>query len=371
MKNRKPEIELIRTIACLLVIMAHGQLLAIDGDTLYRGRLIYAAIIPDNVLLFFMITGFFFFTNVNSLSDIPKAYCHKIKKFITGIYLPTIVLILFSMLFNHFDNRITTHLGISYDLKYLTDFVFHFESNDHLWYIIAHMQLVVLFPLLALLCQKNILSITARRIILLSSFALFVFTDYEYYHQMHLYDENGFELVYYIFYLLIGYELSQFLTRYQSKYRYLLIAGITMYIPAYLAKCYLHIQMFYQYGINDSRFKWKETCLSVFTSIGLFLIIYSFKNRLLLHTKLCSFITWFGSKTFYIYLIHKLVTNELRAIGYRDFILSLNHGGNRFIYCLPYYIEFDSTVIIISLSIAVLVTFIIDRIKLIIQQSCA
>ena len=64
-KKRDMSIEIIRIIACVLVVFAHIQI-AINVEGVTRvDRLLFATAISDNVPLFFMISGYFLFTKTD------------------------------------------------------------------------------------------------------------------------------------------------------------------------------------------------------------------------------------------------------------------------------------------------------------------
>jgi surface polysaccharide O-acyltransferase-like enzyme len=79
--TKNHSIELVRIVACLLVIMAHSQISIIDNNTIVNGRLAISTILADDVPLFLLVTGFFFFGRIKSDTDIIPTFPYKAKAF--------------------------------------------------------------------------------------------------------------------------------------------------------------------------------------------------------------------------------------------------------------------------------------------------
>ena len=86
-----PSIELMRILACLLVISAHCQLYAFENNEINAGRLFYSSIISDDVPIFFLITGFFFFKDVKDDNGVFSIYIKKLRSFLINIWIPTVL----------------------------------------------------------------------------------------------------------------------------------------------------------------------------------------------------------------------------------------------------------------------------------------
>ena len=133
-------IELVRIIACLLVIMAHSQLSVVEENAIVSGRLAFSTIIADDVPLFLLVTGFFLFGRIKSDADIIPTFPYKAKSFLSRVYIPTIVYILISIFYRHFTE---TQLPTSnFDWDYLWRFIFRLAPGDHLWYICTYMSFI-------------------------------------------------------------------------------------------------------------------------------------------------------------------------------------------------------------------------------------
>lgn len=139
--TRSHAIELVKIIACLLVIMAHIQVVINDGNSIVTGRLFFSTIIADDVPLFLLVTGFFFFHRIHSDSDIVPAFPHKAKTFLSRIYIPTIAYIIINILYRYFTGPQGSILTA--DWNYLGRFVFRLAPGDHLWYICTYMSFVI------------------------------------------------------------------------------------------------------------------------------------------------------------------------------------------------------------------------------------
>ena len=144
-KSKNHSIELVRIFACLLVILAHIQIVLVDGTSIVTERLFFSTAVSDDVPLFLLVTGFFFFNRVHSDSDIIPTFPYKAKSFLSRIYIPTIIYILINILYRYFTGPQGSILTA--DWAYLGNFVFKLNPGDHLWYICTYMSFIFFFPL--------------------------------------------------------------------------------------------------------------------------------------------------------------------------------------------------------------------------------
>lgn len=151
-RKRDVGIDLIRVVACLLVIGTHVDAMGTGDSTKLLIRLLFS----DGVTLFFILSGFFFFR---------KGFRDTLKRSVTGIVLPGIVVMLLSYQFSAF---IRNENSFIYCLTHINFGVFHFLTDmfswggtireamaAHLWYIFTYLQLVLAYPLLKPLYTKS------------------------------------------------------------------------------------------------------------------------------------------------------------------------------------------------------------------------
>ncbi|ETP71026.1 putative acyltransferase [Lachnospiraceae bacterium JC7] len=143
-KGRDAGIDLIRVVACLLVVGTHVDVMGTEDSSKLFIRLLFA----DGVTLFFILSGFFFFR---------KGFTESLKRALSSIVFPGIAVMLLSYQFSPFIRGEKTILycltHLNFDIcAFLTD-LFSWGGNiresmaAHLWYIFTYLQLVLAYPL--------------------------------------------------------------------------------------------------------------------------------------------------------------------------------------------------------------------------------
>lgn len=151
-KVRDPGIDLLRVIACLIVIGTHVDVMGTGDST----KLFIRLLLSDGVTLFFVISGFFFF---------KKGFKETLKRSLTNIVLPGIEVMFLTYLFAPFirgeKSVLQCFINPEIDLcGFITD-VFSWGGGireslaSHLWYIFTYLQLVLAYPLLKPLYTKD------------------------------------------------------------------------------------------------------------------------------------------------------------------------------------------------------------------------
>ena len=350
-------IELVRIIACLLVIMAHSQLSVVEENAIVSGRLAFSTIIADDVPLFLLVTGFFLFGRIKSDADIIPTFPYKAKSFLSRVYIPTIVYILISIFYRHFTE---TQLPTSnFDWDYLWRFIFRLAPGDHLWYICTYMSFIFFFPMLAFVCQDNPQKNKLRRTLLAIAIAGAVVSDIQYFFKMSMFELDKFLWGYCTIFLILGYELSLFIRKFDGRQKKLLAMGIVIYLLGFLIKFGLQNYMFSRYGYVDNKFRWLQCSLCFVTATGMFMTVYALGTWIKQNSITARIINYIGSCTFAIYLFHMLVLNStwnFRGMLWRNF----NHTMT-----LPditaYYIVNSLAVFGITLAISIIFKYVVEK----------
>ena len=310
-KSKNHSIELVRIFACLLVILAHIQIVLVDGTSIVTERLFFSTAVSDDVPLFLLVTGFFFFNRVHSDSDIIPTFPYKAKSFLSRIYIPTIIYILINILYRYFTGPQGSILTA--DWAYLGNFVFKLNPGDHLWYICTYMSFIFFFPLLAFVCQDTPQKNEVRRILLSIAIAGAVITDLQYFFRTTMLDIDKYLWGYCTIFLIIGYELSLFIRKSENQKKKMLLMGIGLYILGFAAKILLQKYMHVEYGYVQNRFRWLQCSLCFVTTTGLFLTIYTLGTFIKNNGIPARIINFIGSCTFGIYLFHHLIIKETKT----------------------------------------------------------
>ena len=178
-KKRDISVELIRVVACILVVAIHLSLQVFNQyySQVDLSRLFEKCFFTDGVPLFFMITGFFI-ANGRSYKKTWKGVCKK-------ILIPVAIYVLFAQIFYMFITNKQTimwclqnaiaNLNLQGILRaILTGEVIHINSLcAHLWYIFSHIKIVIWMPVLWLICKNEETPNLARRMIM--GFGIFSF----------------------------------------------------------------------------------------------------------------------------------------------------------------------------------------------------
>lgn len=314
-KKRDISVELVRVVACILVVAIHLSLQVFNQyySQVDWSRLFEKCFFTDGVPLFFMITGFFI-ANGRSYKKTWKSVGKK-------ILLPVAVYILFAQVFYMF---ITNKESIMWCIQnafvnlnlqgivraILTGDVIHINSLcAHLWYIFSHIKIVIWMPVLWLICKNEQTSNLARRMIIGFGIFSFIMQDVQKFVTIPVDSLNIFTMVDpAILYVLFGYEL--FINKDKiKKNKKICLISIVLFTIANVLKYKLEMQYmvmnnYYDIVGRSSFLEWKYTSLNIISSICLFMFLYSFEIK---SEKFSKIITWLSDKTFGVYLVHYLL----------------------------------------------------------------
>jgi len=358
LKGKNPSIELIRIVACLLVIMAHSQFNVVIGTQLCDSLLGMATLVADDVPLFLLVTGFFFFNRVKSDQDIGNAFVYRAKSFLVNLYIPTILYILISILFRYFSAPVSVGIANA-DWIYLTNFIFRLTPGDHLWYICTYMSFIFFFPMLAFLCQDNPERNRMRRILLAVAIGGAVVADIQYFLKMGMLDIERYVWGYCTIFLVLGYELSLLIRKYGEKRLVLGLTGLGMYVASLLLKFGLQVYMFNHYGDIVNRFRWLQTSTCLFSAVGLFLVVYTLGSLIKKDGVVACVVNFFGACSFPVYLFHKLAVD--RTLAWRYELLAYFGNGSSWLGTFAYYLLFALIIFGITFGIGLVFKFATDN----------
>lgn len=358
LKGKNQSIELIRIVACLLVIMAHSQFAVVGTNGIVYGLLGMSTMVADDVPLFLLVTGFFFFGRVKSDQDVCGAFAYKAKSFLGNLYIPTLLYILISIFYRYYTTPTLTSLADA-DWNYLGRFIFRLAPGDHLWYICTYMSFVFFFPMLAFLCQDIPERNKMRRILLGVAVAGTIVIDVQYILRMYMFDIEKFLWGYCTIFLILGYELSLFVKKHGANRLKLALLGLGLYVVSFALKYGLQIYMYNQFQEVNCRFRWLQCTPCFISAVGLFLLIYSLGTLVKKDGKLAYVISFIGSCTFAIYLFHQIV---IKATQTWRFQLSAHFG---YVQTLPgalgYYFSYAAIVFLITFAVGFVFKFLTDN----------
>lgn len=148
MKKRDPKVELMRVIACAIVIGAHTYLSPIVNERADIGRVFITCLCADGVAVFWFINGFFLFKK----TDYGSLLLHTVK----NILLPLLCVTLFVFYLGDWIMKDSSFISsLSHPLSDYRD-LFNgllswnnvVDGLGHLWYLYVYALVMLFFPVL-------------------------------------------------------------------------------------------------------------------------------------------------------------------------------------------------------------------------------
>lgn len=311
--KRDITVDLIRIVACLIVIATHAslQVYNVYDVQVDWSRLFQKCFLTDAVPLFFMITGFFL-VNGRSYKKIWKSTAVK-------ILLPSFIFVLFTQAFRLF---LINKESFSYCLQNLdfnisgilecilkADITYLNGIGDHLWYVFAYVRVVIWIPVLWLVCKEEKTSKLARRILLGLALLDLLLTDIQRFVTLPIGEINIYNIIgNEILYVLLGYELFVNKDKIRKNKKVCLISLVVFCIInviRYKVEMeYMIINHFTDILGRENFLDWSYTFFNVISAMSLFMFLYSFEIK---NETLSKIILWISDKTFGIYLIHYII----------------------------------------------------------------
>ena len=317
--KRDSSIELIRIVACMIVVLLHLSLNVFDEHhaQVDWSRLFEKCFLSDGVPLFYLIIGFFL-TNGRSYKKIWKSTLKK-------VVIPVLIFILFAQVFFMF---ILNKQPIEWCLKnafinlnlqgitrtILTGDVTHINSLcAHLWYIVSYLKITLWIPVLWLLCKEDDNSKLARRMIIVFGILATIIRDIQRFWVLPIGRINEFFMMDLdVLYVLLGYELFVHKDKIKNNKKLCILSGlaivVTNIIRYKIEMNYMVLNNFFEITGRETFADWRHTSLSFITAISLFMFFYSFEIK---GERLGKIINWIADKTFGIYLIHYLLLAKI------------------------------------------------------------
>lgn len=303
-KKRDANIELIRDIGMLSVIMLHC--LCIFPNQ-YPIKGVLKAFLLNGVPLFWIIMGYFLFINCN--------FKNKMIKTIKNILIPAVITMLIAQIFNEWINSTQKFFqclhNLNIDWNNLLSNIFSWNAGmyhcSHLWYIFSYVKIVMCFPVLKLLCEDENEKNEARKYFIILTFIAILASDLQHIFSVKF---NFQPIVIFtpftsnVLYVLLGYELSKkdTIKIIHGRGKLLLIYMFCNLANGVLAMIDLKING------NSDYFYHTNSVLIIISSVVLFSI---FKQLDIEKMWGKNIIYFFGKRSFYIYLIHMLVLDKV------------------------------------------------------------
>lgn len=350
-KARDARVDLIRIIAACIVIGVHTNKLILTSVD--KSRILWKILLSDGVTFFFIIMGFFLFKN--------KSFIMLLKRTIKGILVPGVIIIfLTELLFPWISNQCSFGecfqiININYAECF--KYIFNWTGNGawgHIWYIFTYLQIILLFPVLRMIIKDK----KCCKYVIIFCFFNLLINDLQNYFNTEINIQPFYLFMPAVMMVLIGYEIylkkdiiyGNILIRISA----ILIAFLTQSI-----RYYMQINLYNQ-DLNKNDLCFWETTFSVVFATAIIIFILSFKIS---NVKLQECLSYVGSRTFVIYLIHPLVFYYLDSRGFTEWIFGLINKETNLEQELTMWNEF------VYISLRICIVFIISLVGAIIIHS--
>lgn len=313
-KTRDISIDLLRIVACLIVIATH---LALTTYNIYEvqvdwSRLFTKCFLADGVGIFFIITGFF----ISNGRDYKKNLKNALKK----IVLPSFIVLVISQVFYKFLINQETFINCLLNfgpenIKTILSSILHGEVHTtipvaaHLWYIFDYIKIIIIFPILQLLCKNENQSKLARRILMILAISNMLLQDIQKFWipemgRLEIFSVLDPKLLM----VLVGYELYCLKDKIKNNKKCAIIGfAVFAIINIIRYKCEMQYMIINQLVKEEAFVSW-DTIFGLISAISLFVGIYSFEIN---NQFLSKIISKLGGMTFGIYLVHFMIIAKI------------------------------------------------------------
>lgn len=332
-KKQDTRVELLRIIACLMVIMIHVRPFPFSGTNLRDAVVLTYVLDGPAVAVFFLISGFF-------ISGKQSVF-HVWKRFFTGVLLPSalfvFVLGLIRPWIDHPGMSIMESILDSQPFLILSDMLQGFLCfdtvrfgiyGDHLWYIFSYAAIMLWIPVIIALVRHE--ETSALKIMLITALLFYTLQNIRVLIPLPFVPTIPEAVGKPTMYALLGFFFYSFIKRTRTIDNKALLFFVLLFILC-SAMLFLLQKHIFLMGIATGRSPSELNTDYYFTSwngmlcavqtLGLSGTILLLPEGLF-KGKTGTLISAFGSFTFPIYLIHYIFTNHFRAIGLEELFRS-------------------------------------------------
>lgn len=332
-KKQDIRVELLRILACLMVIMIHVRPFPFSGTDLRDAVVLIYVLNGPAVAAFFLISGFF-------ISG-KQSIWHVWKRFLTGILLPTAVFVFILGLIrpwiDHPGTGIVESTLSSQPSTILSDMIQGFLCfdtvrfgiyGDHLWYIFSYAGIMLWMPVILVLVKHE--ETTALKIMLITAVLYYTIQNMRALIPIPFMPTIPEAVGKPTMYAISGYLFYSFIKRLRLSNGHSILYFALIFIISSILLFFIQKQIFVS-GIASGRSPSELNTDYYFTSWnGMLCAVQTlgFSGTLLLLPEklfkgnISAVISAFGSFTFPIYLIHYVFTNHFRAIGVEELFRS-------------------------------------------------
>lgn len=320
--HRDSNIELIRVIACIIVIALHTWKGSGIDEVSVSVKGVIRVFEHFGVPCFLMIMGFFLFNG-------KKTYGKRIRDVAWRVFIPFIIAYVWYELAQDwllgertFEDCFTTPKitikAILFDI--LSGSV---KCNSSFWYIFEYIKIIIFAPLLGLMCKEGDTYAKIRRGYAMLCLAFSIVSNL-----LAIYGNMGGEsispvnvspLSIYALYVVIGYEISilpQSTVKRIKEKKWWILLTFVMFNFVICFEEFVNIKL----GGENKAFFSENSILQVASSVAIFLFLRTLDDK---ENKNRNIVNWVGRCTYLIYLIHWTFTKIVASYGLPQFMQSI------------------------------------------------
>lgn len=359
--KRDVTFELIRIVACFIVICLHTSTWYISGGSIDSQALLIKCFLQDAVPLFWFIMGYFLFRSKNFSKLFKKAFYQVI--------IPAFIVMLCSQILAPWLYGKATLMQClvqpHIDYKNLFGNIIQWKASmtlcGHLWYIFSYIKVILWFPLISYVCTQDEKTKIARYFLFLLTIIGVLITDIQQFVTLPIGTIKPFMILdNSLFYVLLGYEISTRKQTIEENKKKIIPIGGVLFFLANIARYYLTKKL-YMHNPSNDYFMHINSIDSFISSISLFLVLLCIFSSFNFNDNYKNFILSISSKTFYIYLIHRGLYEKLENIGLKRYIYSWSNRS--FLTDICVMVIYAAIVFLISLLFAYMITTLVNLVK--------
>lgn len=344
-KKRIASVELMRIIACFLVVGLHAIEEIIDKTGSIFSETYFLTFFFDGVTVFWMITGFFIFNN--EYKSLIERTFKKIWLPVTVISIICVVAYDYYLLINSGQQMQSVFSYIVYLINNILRFRTFAPSCAHFWFIYVYCLVVIFYPILKSFVKYLDESVERQKIFVLITLILIIINEITLNNFLSI-NNHGLSAM-----IMASIEIIYGHIIYINKDKFIEKSSI---IKCLLSICLIELVRCVVYMLlqkNGLPIRAISSWFSIFgviVSLALVLLCFNLvdENR---ETKLIIVV---GKLTFYVYLLHKIPIKILRKLGIEAYIVSQN-GIMKIVFAILYCF--------ICFIITIVISFILAKIK--------
>lgn len=310
-------IELLRIIACCMVITIHTMLPVQYGELFDSSLVLLSCIIGDAVAIFWLIGGCFVFNgDVN--------YIKRIKKSFMRIGIPIVV---FSLLWFYFEKTALTGCSLSESFSHTKDeYIGIFRSLlrwkspvlGYYWYLFTHLFIIICFPILHSFVRYLDEHSSAEKWFLAISILFFIINDFCENETFYFSQNSIIAVIPASVEMIWGHVLYKNRDKLKLKGNGLVWGGL--FIFTILVRWRFQMTQ-YQTDGSTHLLYWYSSFGIICASCLLLFSVLTFKKP---SNNIVKRIVYYnGARTLFIYMIHEPVRMILYRFGFREMLISM------------------------------------------------